>query len=140
MAAANAMRQMRYVAPGPIGRADRTDAQPLGVLAMPLQVLDVGDLEVQVHLNRDVLGWPGRGRSVALLLDRYHSVAVVVEQDKPVCVIRAAVGRRLFALSVMQPEELAIELGQTSTVSRIDRGVKQDGIARHGRLLALCPT
>jgi hypothetical protein len=34
-------------------------------------------------------------------------------------------------MSVVQSEELAVELGQASTVLCVDRGVKQDGVARH---------
>ena len=106
-------------------------AQLLSTLAVPLQILERRDLEVHVHLHRDYLGRPRWSRGACLLLNSHHSVAVVVKQDNPVRFVRAAVSWRLVPIPVMQPEELAIELGQASAVARVDCGVNQDGIVKN---------
>lgn len=77
----------------------------LGPPAVPLQVVDGGHTEVQVHLLGNVVRRPGRPGQLRNLLEGEHAVAVTVDQDEPVRVV----------------------------VGRVQRGVHQHGIGRHRR-------
>lgn len=95
-------------------------AEVLRTFTVPLKLLDRRHLEVQVHLHRNLLGWPSRRRGVLLFLETQDTVSLVVKEDQPVGIAFAADGGELLAGAIPQAEQLPVELGEAPAVLGID--------------------
>lgn len=99
--------------------------EPFGPPPMTFEVFYAVDGKVHMQLHRHVVRRPGRTEQGGHPLERQLPTSCVVHQDQPVGIVRCAVRWRLVAWSVPKPQQLAIEVGESAHIGRVQNGVHQ---------------
>ena len=109
--------------------------QSLRALALPGQLSEARDREVDVQLHRDTVAGPRGGRQMVDMLERQFPYRVGIREYEPVRLVRCPVGGWFVPRPVLQPQQLSVELGEPSRPRGVEDGVQHLRVLRHG-----CPS